>query len=144
MTAVPRFRSPQINLYTRDLARALAFYATLGFSETFRYPPTGEPEHVELVLDGFTLGIATVETARADHGLAPNLEGRAAELVLWTDDADAAFGMLTAAGARALSTPHDWLAELRVAWVSDPDGNPIQLVQRRGSAPRDPSGPGAA
>ena len=27
--------------------------------------------------------------------------------------------------------PHDWLDALRVAWVADPDGNPVQLVQHR-------------
>ncbi len=125
------FRTPQINLYSRDLPRALAFYTALGFVETFRHPQDGEPEHVELRLDGFILGIATVETAVADHGLAPNLEGRGMELVLWTDDTDAAAARLIGLGARALSAPHDWLGTLRVAWVADPDDNPIQLVQQR-------------
>ena len=48
--------------------------------------------------------------------------------------ADAAFARLTAAGGRALSEPHDWLdGTLRVAWVADLDGNPVELVERRGS-----------
>jgi catechol 2,3-dioxygenase-like lactoylglutathione lyase family enzyme len=56
----------------------------------------------------------------------------AAGVVLWTEDADAAFARLTAAGAQALSEPHDWLGgSLRVASVADPDGNPIELVERR-------------
>jgi hypothetical protein len=29
------------------------------------------------------------------------------------------------------SAPHDHLGTLRLAWVSDSDGNPIQLAQRR-------------
>jgi hypothetical protein len=29
------FRSPQINIYSRDLAKAQSFYASLGFKETF-------------------------------------------------------------------------------------------------------------
>jgi catechol 2,3-dioxygenase-like lactoylglutathione lyase family enzyme len=54
------------------------------------------------------------------------------ELVLWTDDTDAAFARLVAAGARALSEPHDWLdGSLRLAWVADPDNNPIELAQHR-------------
>jgi hypothetical protein len=40
---------------------------------------------------------------------------------------------LTAAGAKPLSEPHDWLDDLRLAWVADPDLNPIQLVQHRNS-----------
>jgi hypothetical protein len=63
------FRSPQINIYSRDLAKAQSFYASLGFRETFRTPPTGTPSHVELQLDGFKLGIATIEAAQQHHGL---------------------------------------------------------------------------
>lgn len=58
-----------INLYSRDLARAAAFYAEFGFIEIFRTPETGEPVHIELTLDGFTLGIATLEAAGEHHGL---------------------------------------------------------------------------
>jgi hypothetical protein len=41
------------------------------------------------------------------------------------------YGRLVGAGAPSLSAPHDWLADLRLAWVADPDGNPIQLVGHR-------------
>ncbi|HTU34119.1 MAG TPA: VOC family protein [Candidatus Acidoferrum sp.] len=61
---MPAFKTPMINLYSRDLARAAAFYSRLGFVETFRTPAWGEPVHIELTLDGFTLGIATVEAAK--------------------------------------------------------------------------------
>jgi catechol 2,3-dioxygenase-like lactoylglutathione lyase family enzyme len=121
-----------INLYSRDLPRAVAFYLGLGFVETFRTPASGEMVHVELKLDGFTLGIATIEAARAHHGLRPEGEGRWIEMVLWTDDTDAALDALVTKGAPLLSPAHDFLdGKLRAAWVADPDGNPIQLVQRR-------------
>lgn len=125
------FRTPQINLYSRDVARAVAFYAALGFAETFRTPQEGPPDHVEVALDGFTIGIASLAAAAADHGLRPDLAGRAIEIVLWTDDTDAAVARLLAAGSRLLAAPHDFLDDLRVAWVTDPDDNPLQLVQRR-------------
>ncbi|MGH2444706.1 MAG: VOC family protein [Candidatus Limnocylindria bacterium] len=125
------FRSPQVNLDSRDLPTALAFYTKLGFTESFRYPATGDAEHVEVVLDDFSLGIATLETAVENHGLSPNVDGQGMELVVWTDDVDAAFERLTAEGAPALSAPHDWLTDLRIAWIADPDDNPIQLVQKR-------------
>jgi hypothetical protein len=70
------FRSPLINIYSRDLAKAQSFYASLGFKETFRRPPTGNPIHVQLQLDGFTLGIATIESAQQAHGLATGGKGR--------------------------------------------------------------------
>jgi catechol 2,3-dioxygenase-like lactoylglutathione lyase family enzyme len=126
------FSSPQINVYSQDVGRLVAFYTGLGFSERFRTPPQGDPVHVELALDGFTIGVAAVAAASADHGLQPDLGGRPVEIVLWTDDADRDHARLVAQGAPSLSAPHDFLAHLRLAWVADPDGNPIQLAQRRG------------
>jgi catechol 2,3-dioxygenase-like lactoylglutathione lyase family enzyme len=128
------FSSPQVNIYSADVLRLVEFYRGLGFEETFRTPREGSPIHVELELDGFKVGIAAVTSAVADHGLELDLSepGRGMEIVLWTEDADAAYARLTTAGAPALSEPHDWLGgSLRVAWVADPDGNPIELVERR-------------
>jgi len=127
------FSAPMINLYSRDLVRAAAFYSQLGFVETFRTPESGDPAHVEFKLDGFTLGIATIEAARETHGLRPEGEGRWIEIVVWTEDTDAAVSALVARGAPLLSAAHDFLdGKLRSAWIADPDGNPIQLVQRKG------------
>lgn len=125
------FRAPMINLYSRDLSRAVRFYSALGFSETFRTPESGDPIHVELTLDGFTLGIATIEAAKEHYSLSGG-EGHWIEIVLWTDDTDAALNVLVAEGAPVLAPPHHFLAgNLRAAWVADPDGNPIQIVQRK-------------
>ena len=49
------FRAPMINLYSRDLPRAVAFYSELGFVETSRTPASGKLAHVELKLDGLAL-----------------------------------------------------------------------------------------
>jgi catechol 2,3-dioxygenase-like lactoylglutathione lyase family enzyme len=126
------FRAPQINFYTEHLETLRDFYRGLGFEQTFQYPAEGPPTHVELVLDGFNLGIADVAAARKDHGLSPELTGWAAELVLWCDDTEGEFQRLTASGCATLSEPHDWLGgDIRIAWIADPDGNPIQLVQKR-------------
>jgi catechol 2,3-dioxygenase-like lactoylglutathione lyase family enzyme len=129
---MPSFGRPMINLYSRDLARAAAFYSEFGFVETFRTPATGAPAHVELTLDGFRLGIATFEAAREHHGLRPKGDGGAIEIVVWTNDTDAALRTLVEKGVPVLSPAHDFLdGKLRAAWVADPDGNPIQLVQRQ-------------
>jgi catechol 2,3-dioxygenase-like lactoylglutathione lyase family enzyme len=129
---MPAFRAPMINLYSRDLLRSVAFYSELGFVETFRTPASGEPVHIELRLDEFTPGIATLEGAREHHDLRPEGEARRIEIVRWTDDSDSAVSALVAKGAPLLSPAHDFLeGKLRAAWIADPDGNPIQLVQRR-------------
>ena len=125
------FTRPAINIYSHDVMRLVRFYDGLGFRETFRTPKEGTPVHVEVTMDGFTIGIAQVDAAIADHGLNPDLGGRPVEIVLWTDDADRDHARLTADGAPSLSAPHDFLSHLRLAWVADPDGNPIQLAQKR-------------
>ena len=130
MSVVPAFRSPQVILLSDDLPRAAAFYEGLGFVETFRTPADGVPIHVDLALDGYTLGIASGDSTRDDHGLDPITTGQRAAVILWTDDVVAAFAELTSAGIPALKPPHEWLGRLLIAWVADPDGNPVQIVQR--------------
>ena len=123
------FRTPEVILFSENLGRAVAFYSSLGFTETFRVPTEGEPIHVDLTLDGYKIGIASVASTRDDHGLDPVPNGQRAAVILWTDDTAAAFAELTAKGAPALAAPHEWLGRLLIAWISDPDGNPIQIVQ---------------
>jgi catechol 2,3-dioxygenase-like lactoylglutathione lyase family enzyme len=132
----------QTNLYSIHLAETVRFYERLGFVETFRTPREGSPIHVELVLDGFTLGVADLASgvadlasARRDHGLDVTSDGRGAEVCVWVDDTDAAFADLLNHGATGMSPPHDWLEALRVAWVADADGHPVELVQK-GRGPR--------
>jgi catechol 2,3-dioxygenase-like lactoylglutathione lyase family enzyme len=126
---VPTFRTPQVVLFSEDVERVAAFYVRLGFIEAFRVPADGDPIHVDLVLDGYKLGIASVASTRDDHGLDPVPDGQRAAVILWTEDTAAAFAEVTAAGAHALAPPHEWLGRLLIAWVADPDGNPIQIVQ---------------
>ncbi|MEE6262293.1 VOC family protein [Plantactinospora sonchi] len=124
-----RFRSPQVILFSENVARAAAFYRGLGFTETFRVPAEGEPVHVDLALDGYKIGIASVASSRDDHGLDPVPDGQRAAVILWTDDTRAAYAEVTASGAPALAAPYEWLGRLLIAWTADPDGNPVQLVQ---------------
>lgn len=123
------FRSPQVILFSENVPRAAEFYRRLGFTETFRVPTDGEPIHVDLALDGYKIGVASVASSREDHGLDPVPVGQRAAVVLWTDDTVAAYTELTADGAPALASPHTWLDRLLIAWTADPDGNPIQIVQ---------------
>lgn len=64
------FVMAMVNLYTHDIEAGLHFYRDLlGFVETFRSPNEGIPEHVELQLNGFTVGLGTVGAAKAVHGV---------------------------------------------------------------------------
>lgn len=124
-----RFRTPQVILFSEDLPRAAAFYENLGFTETFRTSETGEAIHVDLTLDEYKIGLASVASTRDDHGLDPVPTGQRAAVILWTDDTAAAYEELTDNGAPGIAPPHRWLGQLLIAWVADPDGNPVQIVQ---------------
>lgn len=122
--------SPEVILFSADVERASAFYRKLGFEETFRVPRTGTPIHVDLRLDGYQIGFASIASSREDHGLDPATTGQRATITLWTGDTVAAYRSLTEAGVTGLSEPQGWLGRLLIAWVADPDGHPIQLVQQ--------------
>ena len=128
------FRQPQIVLFSKDPAAAASFYEGLGFEEVFRTPTDGPPIHVDLVLDGYRIGLASEASTRDDHGLAPAVEGQRAAVILWTDDTLAAYARLQELGATAVKSPAPWLGRLLIAWVQDPDGHLIQVVQE--TAPR--------
>jgi catechol 2,3-dioxygenase-like lactoylglutathione lyase family enzyme len=76
------FTTPQVDLYVRDVEGSRSFYVDLGFEQTFRTPVEGTPVHVELVLDGSRLGVASAEAGIREHGLDIRLDepGRGMEL----------------------------------------------------------------
>ena len=126
------FTTPMLNLYTRDIEAGIRFYRDLlGFVETYRTPKEGVPTHIEFRLDGFTLGLGTVEAARDVHGVDAEPGRPAMVLVVWTDDVDAAYERLVAAGTPGIKPPHDTNNNNRNALLRDPDGNLVELVARQ-------------
>lgn len=123
------FRSPFFPiLYSDDLPRALGFYrGLLGFSETLRFPDEGEPEFVALELDGAELGIGRAADPLHDKPLRP-VSGHRFELCVYTDDVDAAVEELRAAEVPVLVEPADQPWRERLAYVEDPDGNPVMIT----------------
>jgi lactoylglutathione lyase len=129
------FSTPMVNLYTRNIEAGIRFYRDLlGFTETYRTPKTGPPTHIEFQLDGFTLGLGTVEAARDVHGVDAEPGRPAMVVVMWTDDVDAAYRRLVAAGTPSLQPPHDTNNNNRNALVRDPDGNLVELVAKQPSS----------
>jgi glyoxylase I family protein len=133
-TAPPKFKNHLFNVYTRDIEKSLQFYQGLvGFTETFRAPKQGPPDHVEMELGPLNLAVSTLEALKRDHGISGGGGPPRAEVVLWVEDVDAAYSWMRTKGAPALSPPHNFAGVLRAAWVGDPDGNPVQMVARAGS-----------
>jgi catechol 2,3-dioxygenase-like lactoylglutathione lyase family enzyme len=121
-----------VNVFTQDIQTALDFYqGVLGLPESFRTPQEGVPEHVEMTAGGFVLAISTAEAAHRVHGIDPETGRAAMSLVFWVDDVDATFEAVTAAGAYALTAPHDAGNNNRNAVVRGPDGTLVELVAKR-------------
>lgn len=86
------------------------FYTKLGFVEIFRTPEKGDPFHVELALDSFILGTASIKAAKEMHAI-PIPDGNGfprSEIVIWTDDVEKAFDSLVKNGVKGLREPHDF------------------------------------
>ena len=121
-----------VNLYTRDIEAGIHFYRDLlGFKETFRTPKEGTPEHVELILNGFGVGLGTVEAAKRRHGVDAAPGSPAMVLVVWTDDVDKSFELLKSVGTPVVQLPHDTGSSNRSALLRDPDGNLVEIVAKR-------------
>ena len=117
-----------VALRVRDFDRALAFYVgQLGFDEMFRLDRDGrlwiiylritDDQYLELFDEGLTERAHAPEATGLNH------------LCLTVDDLDAVIGRLGRAGV-ALSRPKKLAMDgNHQAWIEDPDGNRIELMQ---------------
>ena len=68
MTTVSKalaFEGGQSNYYAQDVEKLVAFYCeNFGFKESYRTPTEGTPEHVEIRLGDYLIGLSSVDAAR--------------------------------------------------------------------------------
>jgi lactoylglutathione lyase len=123
------FRAPFFPiLYCDDLPRTLGFYRDLlGFSESFQFPEEGEPEFVALELGDAQIALGQATDALHGKPLRP-VSGHRFELCVYTDDVDAAVAELRDAGVPVLVEPVDQPWSERLAYIEDPDGNPVMIA----------------
>jgi lactoylglutathione lyase len=114
-------------IYARDVAATVAFYARLGFEEQYRLPPEGDPGYVSLRRDGHDVAVVTIDAPREFIGVEPGDRPRF-ELFVYVADVDATTEALRTAGAPVLREPEDMFWGERVAYVADPEGNPVALA----------------
>jgi len=112
------FKTAMMTIMVSDLKRAVAFYAeTLGCE---RGPQYGE-HFAEIKAPGVSIGLHP-------GGKRPAIEhGRHVSLGLRVDDLDAAVKQLEARGVRFTPAPED--RGSRLAYFTDPDGNPLYLIE---------------
>jgi predicted enzyme related to lactoylglutathione lyase len=114
------------NVFTTDVAATTRFYGeVLGLRPAFRHPAEGDPVHV--VLEAGPTRLAVTGGGPADVGLAPAAE-HPAEIIVHCPDVDAATAAAAAAGAEVLVPPYDHIGGHRRAYLADPAGNWVALV----------------
>ena len=101
----------------RDLRAARSFYEKLGFSQTFQFPPEGEPGFVTMDRGGCSIGIGAGGSSADDRF----------GLWIYVDDVDATLEALQSRGAPVVATPEDQPWGERMARTRDPDGNLVYL-----------------
>ncbi|MEO9248947.1 VOC family protein [Citricoccus nitrophenolicus] len=104
-------------LSVRDLTATRAFYEQLGFSQTYQFPPEGEPGFVTMERGGSSIGLGSSGESRED----------AFSLWVYVDDVDATLAALGTSGAPVVSEPEDQPWGERVARTRDPQGNLVIL-----------------
>ena len=100
-----------------DLPATRAFYEALGFSQTYQFPPDGEPGFVTMTRGSSSIGIGAGGATDQDRF----------GYWVYVDDVDATLEQLRASGAIVVAEPEDQPWGERVARIRDPDGILIYL-----------------
>ena len=121
-------RTLHFGLRVADLERSLAFYTAVGYEVVGSVPGTafGHLTMLKLPDDDFV----TIELVHDPTNGAVDLSTGLNHFVIKVESLDATITELTAQGIDA-DTPEspDGSGDLRTTWITDPDGNRIELVQ---------------
>jgi lactoylglutathione lyase len=115
-------------VYVSDVGRSARFYERLGFERSFQFPPDAEePGYVGMRRADAEL--ALVDRQWPEDAIGAELgDGPRFEMFVYVDDVDATVGALRPEGILVLSDPADMPWGERVAYVADPEGNPVALA----------------
>jgi lactoylglutathione lyase len=105
----------------------VGFYARLGFEEQFRLPAEGEPGYVGLRRGASELAVVTVQSPQHLIGMEVGSRPRF-EMFIYVDDLDGQVDELRGVGVAVLRAPEHMPWGERVAYVADPEGNPVALA----------------
>ena len=120
-------------IFAVNVERSAVFYEQFGFQRFFQLPPEGEPGYIGLKRGASEFAIVSKDWPSDNYQLAMG-EGPRFEMFIYVEDVDAALEMLGGSGTAVLKDPEDMPWGERIAYVLDPDGNPVALA----NAPTDP------
>jgi lactoylglutathione lyase len=122
-------RTLHFGLRVADRERSLAFYAGLGYEVIGSVPGTsmGDLTMIKLPGDAFV----TIELVSGSSVSPPSRRDGLSHVVIKVESMDGVLAELAAAGITPDEPPGspDGSDEFRTAWITDPDGNRIELVQ---------------
>lgn len=118
-------------LSVQSLPASVRFYVELlGGEEAYRFPDPGDAVFISLRLGSSELGLGQLGAGPALHGQAQRpASGHRIELCLYVEELEGLVESLGAAGVPVLLEPCLQPWGERVAYVSDPDGNLVMLVE---------------
>jgi len=111
----------------RGVSATADFYERLGFARQVQLPPDGEPGYVGLRRGAAELAVVADEWPRDQYGGRVG-DGVRFEMFVYVDDVDATVDDLRGRGVTVLRAAEDMPWGERVAYVTDPDGNPVALA----------------
>jgi lactoylglutathione lyase len=121
-------RTLHFGLRVADLDRSLAFYRAVGYEVVGEVPETGLGRLTMLKLPGDEF--VTIELVHDPGGTPVSGETRLSHVVIHAESMDVTRAELAARGVEAEEpTSPDGSADFQTAWITDPDGNRIELVQ---------------
>ncbi|WP_353479764.1 VOC family protein [Streptomyces sp. ALI-76-A] len=103
------------------------FYERLGFTRWRQNPPEGEPTYIALRRGTAELAVVSTAWPETQYG-SPAGRGPRFEMFVLVDDLDMTLKELADASVPLLRAPVDMPWGERIAYVTDPDGNPVALA----------------
>ena len=114
-------------IFAQHVSTTAAFYEQMGFQRHFQLPPDGEPGYVGLRRDTSEIAVVAAQWPQEQYG-ATVASGVRFEMFIYVPDVDSTVDQLRQDGITILREPTDMPWGERVAYVADPDGNPVALA----------------
>ena len=122
-------RTLHVGLRVADLQRSLAFYAALGYEFVGSVPGTSVGDLAMIKVPGDP--IVAIELVSGSSANPPTSGDAFSHFVIKVESIDGVLAQLAAEGIAPDQPPGspDGSDEFWTAWITDPDGNRIELVQ---------------
>lgn len=117
-----------IGLRVADLERALSFYGSVGFETVGEVPETSHGHLTMLKLPGDEF--VSIELVSDSPESAPSVGSGLNHLVIQVESLEATLADLSERGIEVdAPSPPESPDDIGTAWITDPDGNRIELVE---------------